>query len=104
MRQCQNSPMVAVYPRVCGGIVILRLRGVSRRGLSPRVRGHLRQVLDNGKGQGSIPTCAGASAPVGLGHIRWMVYPHVCGGIDSPRRSHNQRWGLSPRVRGHPLF
>ena len=70
-----------VYPRVCGGTLMIRFGTTSPPGLSPRVRGN--PLLD----------------PDSLRAPR--VYPRVCGGtameIDRPRFS----WGLSPRVRGN---
>ena len=50
-----------VYPRVCGGILLVVTRASISPGLSPRVRGH--QIIERVelKEKGSIPACAGAS-------------------------------------------
>ena len=76
-----SAARVRVYPRVCGGTVVLRSLGGTYEGLSPRVRGnrngsHLRKLRP-----GSIPACAGE--PVGICPL--------CG----------FEGGLSPRVRGN---
>jgi len=81
MRQCQNAPMVAVYPRVCGGISMTIGRWAGPVGLSPRVRGHLAHRPVTSPARGSIPACAGASQPAYPESPHSRVYPRVCGGI-----------------------
>ena len=49
----------AVYPRVCGGTPFRIVRGGVLIGLSPRVRGNLRQRRRRQPHRGSIPACAG---------------------------------------------
>ena len=89
-----------VYPHVCGGAVVHRPLLSGSTGLSPRVRGSRMQGTIREREKGSIPTCAGepirrlgATRPTG-------VYPHVCGGADSPTVEDLGAAGLSPRVRG----
>ncbi len=48
-----------VYPRVCGGTHPLRPGPLAIQGLSPRVRGNRACVHCAGRGEGSIPACAG---------------------------------------------
>ena len=48
-----------VYPRVCGGAILVDDREGSRRGLSPRVRGSRYIHRATNLGSGSIPACAG---------------------------------------------
>ena len=50
-----------VYPRVCGGTTLVKLKHfLPRLGLSPRVRGNrLRTPTDQSLRSGSIPACAG---------------------------------------------
>ena len=48
-----------VYPRVCGGTSRTSSRSASRYGLSPRVRGNLKQGFAAVGMLGSIPACAG---------------------------------------------
>ena len=48
-----------VYPRVCGGTITLWCPAQSSMGLSPRVRGNLLHRQRHGRGEGSIPACAG---------------------------------------------
>ena len=50
---------LAVYPRVCGGTVIVCPCVVVPSGLSPRVRGNLTDPTDNDDRIRSIPACAG---------------------------------------------
>ena len=69
-----------VYPRVCGGTLIILSAVGWGVGLSPRVRGNPDEVglmLDQA---GSIPACAGE--PFQVSHVkpRCRVYPRVCGG------------------------
>ena len=52
-------PSSGVYPRVCGGTACYPLRAIEIRGLSPRVRGNLRQPGKLARQRGSIPACAG---------------------------------------------
>ena len=70
-----------VYPRVCGGTVLLRLQPFA--------------------GEGSIPACAGE--PIWRDSTRYghRVYPRVCGGTVSADARLPPRRGLSPRVRGN---
>ena len=52
-----------VYPRVCGGTVVLSLGHQNLRGLSPRMRGNLRERLGCRLEIGSIPAYAGEPWP-----------------------------------------
>ena len=93
-----------VYPRVCGGTPT-KLAGCGNvRGLSPRVRGNpVRQRLAGHCGR-SIPACAGEPEPSGQRCTRCRVYPRVCGGTLNQTRLCHPYPGLSPRVRGNPIF
>ena len=67
---CAGEPLPAwhpkrkppVYPRVCGGTMLARLRLSIVSGLSPRVRGNLLVGLIRPVGKRSIPACAGEPA------------------------------------------
>ena len=48
-----------VYPRVCGGTMTGCWQRLTKAGLSPRVRGNLRQPVGDLPGARSIPACAG---------------------------------------------
>ena len=92
--------LTEVYPRVCGGSGLLPRTGGRCRGLSPRVRGKLAEMVAGLKLMGSIPACAGEAdggCPVGLG---LAVYPRVCGGSETLGYGKHTLRGLSPRVRG----
>ncbi len=91
-----------VYPRVCGGTLLVALPAVRAAGLSPRVRGNpLIDYLGAGR-LGSIPACAGEPICGGRSGCPSGVYPRVCGGTDSDQHRQNLMYGLSPRVRGNP--
>ena len=85
---CAGEPLVGfqlptgrpVYPRVCGGTTIYPGRRTFALGLSPRVRGNLPGSLASGGGPRSIPACAGEPIVPTLAHVRFEVYPRVCGG------------------------
>ena len=78
-----------VYPRVCGGTYDGNITNCKELGLSPRVRGNLKQTLSTPADDRSIPACAGE--PRGNGRYRApvMVYPRVCGGT----LPHRHRFG-----------
>ena len=71
-------------------------------GLSPRVRGNPTAMLCGGTSDRSIPACAGEPGSAKEEHAQDQVYPRVCGGTDSVRKSGFKIPGLSPRVRGNP--
>ena len=73
-------------------------------GLSPRVRGKPPQPTTAPSRKGSIPACAGETNHQQRSPDRNGGYPRVCGGNTgcSPGSCHSK--GLSPRVRGKPLF
>ncbi len=58
-RPRRRPPGPRVYPRVCGGTAAMRMRLSMWAGLSPRVRGNLRQRGEVQRRRGSIPACAG---------------------------------------------
>ena len=92
----------AVYPRVCGGTLMLLTKIRRGRGLSPRVRGNPGRVRLRQPSVGSIPACAGEPAPR-TPRSSWIrVYPRVCGGTQGHGHQLQSRLGLSPRVRGNP--
>ena len=97
------APLIsAVYPRVCGGSSSPSLAGASSGGLSPRVRGILADIVEDLRGRGSIPACAGDPERPVCGGGAATVYPRVCGGSPSPSQALARASGLSPRVRGIP--
>ena len=91
-----------VYPRVCGGTRALRRPVHPLGGLSPRVRGNLRQRRRGPRPPGSIPACAGEPPELANAPRPDTVYPRVCGGTYRAQVTLSIRRGLSPRVRGNP--
>ena len=91
-----------VYPRACGGTVILFQVLGTNIGLSPRVRGNRGGAVRRLRYARSIPACAGEPAVTSGAARSWRVYPRVCGGTQCTDSSGNSRNGLSPRVRGNP--
>ena len=69
-----------VYPRACGGTVQFALGLTSRAGLSPRLRGNLRLVVQDHLRFRSIPAPAGEPPPGPRRRSRFAVYPRACGG------------------------
>ncbi len=90
-----------VYPRVCGGTIVQHLAGDAGVGLSPRVRGNLRQGTGTYYREGSIPACAGEPRQRPSSPAAPWVYPRVCGGTDPFDALCPAHEGLSPRVRGN---
>ena len=96
-----SSSRSRVYPRVCGGTVLLMSASSCRSGLSPRVRGNRLPTPPGRRRAGSIPACAGEpQSGEGAGAGGW-VYPRVCGGTPDATSPEGRRAGLSPRVRGN---
>ena len=69
-----------VYPRVCGGTMLLPYSSRLSRGLSPRVRGNLGMSELACENYRSIPACAGEPAPDSTCCNTSGIYPRVCGG------------------------
>ena len=90
-----------VYPRVCGGTVVIGFVRDARRGLSPRVRGNLRRGVGFPAIARSIPACAGEPCHLFPRQLPATVYPRVCGGTVLLSGTIHLRAGLSPRVRGN---
>ena len=101
MRLCGRSLSSWVYPRVCGGTGSSADRSSRIAGLSPRVRGHRRNVGHTTTSLRSIPACAGAPQRSSRAPAWAGVYPRVCGGTARVSSSNSLINGLSPRVRGH---
>ncbi len=98
----RSSPQV--YPRVCGGTDIRVQLAGQLIGLSPRVRGNPDHRATWRCRLRSIPACAG-EPNVGLRKLRGCrVYPRVCGGTRLSEPGLSVSRGLSPRVRGNPIY
>ena len=79
---CMEAVGIAswVYPRACGGTVIVRSNQSHVRGLSPRVRGNPTEDVYLGVSRGSIPARAGEPWPPTPRACLHGVYPRACGG------------------------
>ena len=74
------------------------------QGLSPRVRGNRRPMEQAAGHIRSIPACAGEPPTLLTYGPSIGVYPRVCGGTTSCNLTPTPVSGLSPRVRGNPLY
>ncbi len=92
-----------VYPRVYGGTPNCRSAWPGWTGLSPRVRGNLRQQHQPDIYPGSIPACTGEPRNRCRSRRLPEVYPRVYGGTTITRDTEIAGLGLSPRVRGNRL-
>ena len=95
--------MMWVYPRVCGGTLIVRPVPRGQQGLSPRVRGNLARHRQGLAERRSIPACAGEPTAPPTSCRPGPVYPRVCGGTRWGQPAQHPSDGLSPRVRGNRL-
>ena len=89
---------------MCGGTAGTRDEWLSVCGLSPRVRGNPLPGHGKGRGDRSIPACAGEPWDERLMAMSARVYPRVCGGTGVARLGFGIGRGLSPRVRGNPGY
>ena len=90
-----------VYPRVCGGTMLVNKGEPLVYGLSPRVRGNRQRPTGSHRNRRSIPACAGEPRRVRRRTGRRTVYPRVCGGTVTSAATPTAADGLSPRVRGN---
>ena len=96
-----SIPKKRVYPRECGGTLIVRPKRRCPPGLSPRVRGNLRGYGAHRGWLGSIPASAGEPEHGQLPRYDGEVYPRECGGTRLRSGLRLPQLGLSPRVRGN---
>ena len=92
-----------VYPRACGATRKVRHRAALQRGLSPRLRGHRKQISLDPMPDGSIPALAGPPPTTSCLAMNTRVYPRACGATRAPRPTESAEKGLSPRLRGHHI-
>ena len=88
------------HPRVCGGRSGRRMRPISHRGSSPRVRGTLGENVRRYWSEDIIPACAGDASSRPAMNRRVSDHPRVCGGRVPENTRSSPRGGSSPRVRG----
>ena len=96
------SFLLMVYPRACGATADRRAAVNARVGLSPRMRGNLRQSRRRRAALRSIPAHAGQPARYRRERHRRAVYPRACGATAKYIRQADLNPGLSPRMRGNP--
>ena len=93
-----------VYPRACGATSSNGPSRMAAAGLSPRMRGNHDDAIAFFSRHGSIPAHAGQpQKPARCAAIFW-VYPRACGATRKGRRGFALPQGLSPRMRGNPVF
>ena len=96
-----DLPRTAVYPRPCGGTVMLWHEKKKEWGLSPPVRGNPEREFWRYMGRGSIPARAGEPSLGACVCQLVGVYPRPCGGTLSELPTTSSGYGLSPPVRGN---
>ena len=96
-----SRDQILVYPRACGGTLVVVDCRLCGRGLSPRMRGNLLVGVLVTAGGGSIPAHAGEPDLVNAAVNLELVYPRACGGTGQTRNGEHLDQGLSPRMRGN---
>ena len=86
---------------MCGGTTEEMLSISAPRGLSPRMRGHLKGLAEQLYPSRSIPADAGAPPGLFQDGRPAKVYPRGCGGTTDGALVPVVGHGLSPRMRGH---
>ena len=99
--EARSGCYTTVYPRACGGTTAEAVRGLSVRGLSPRMRGNLRRGVVASAWVGSIPAHAGEPEVDRFQGVDGRVYPRACGGTPGHVSRQFRCVGLSPRMRGN---
>ena len=95
---------LAVYPRACGGTMLVCMCAGMMLGLSPRLRGNPVRAVDMPLGQRSIPAPAGEPKLKTFSMYSTTVYPRACGGTRQHGQAERLFHGLSPRLRGNRLL
>ena len=93
---------IGVYPRACGGTTTVGQLGDAMRGLSPRMRGNLKNDFIQTSTTGSIPAHAGEPGIAGHGAHGDGVYPRACGGTRRTLLSTSLLMGSIPAHAGEP--
>ena len=93
-----------VYPRMYGETSNALIEGRTVEGLSPHVRGNRRMRGTGTSDAGSIPACTGKPGPQAGGSLRAWVYPRMYGETTVASLPRSFAPGLSPHVRGNPVF
>ena len=100
----RDTPPTRVYPRACGGTHRKVVKDDGQQGLSPRMRGNPGNTADENERAGSIPAHAGEPGAGGVKVDAPQVYPRACGGTPAGLAAVVFGPGLSPRMRGNPIF
>ena len=93
---------IRVYPRACGGTVLVLAPDVGKTGLSPRVRGNQGKFVQLVDYEGSIPARAGEPfSNAGICNPI-QVYPRACGGTRIIVEASGRRRSIPARA-GEPI-
>ena len=90
-----------VYPRACGGTLVIVRLDRQAPGLSPRLRGNQVVMVAGAVAAGSIPAPAGEPPARRDSRRPMAVYPRACGGTRRPSVRTADENGLSPRLRAY---
>ena len=90
------------HPRVCGEHSFEQNIGGINKGSSPRMRGALRYITDDGGITGIIPAYAGSTRHLHDQRPAVQDHPRVCGEHIIPDGAMLESAGSSPRMRGAP--
>ena len=101
--RCQKVPFLLAIsnPRERGGTEGGTRPAPGEEGLSPRARGNLQRMPDDGRIRGSIPASAGEPLLNLQRKDMRRVYPRERGGTRSTLAPDRPPMGLSPRARGN---
>ena len=97
-----NGLCIKVYPRECGGTVVVNDKAPLTHGLSPRVRGNPGRIPLGAWDRRSIPASAGEPLSERSTRESLKVYPRECGGTRPRRRNESRLVAVYPRECGEP--
>ncbi len=101
-RRARRRGRHGVYPRACGGTLVILACIGAFAGLSPRVRGNPNRFCRTSRSRRSIPARAGEPPSYGAGGSISWVYPRACGGTQLGEPDGIRPDGSIPARAGEP--